>query len=372
MIVFGKKIVLLTSLTAMVTLTANCSKEEDSEETSTLEEEKAALASADTMDDLKISGSLAITLPESLEGSGAGLTAAVNPKSHEACELGNTVKQVTESLSSAAGFFCHLEVEKDKIKFGTKYRIMSGEEEFARIYVDNTKSGEGEVTVYMCQKDADGKMALREKIDITGVSDDGARGSLFSKGSEEGQSWSAEVSFDANIAQAGVLTIEAKQAHEDKTNDGQNKTHVIMSLSEDGVSTVSMASDGEWQGNAFAQRGYAAFNSKYGNALFDSTGTHQSNEFSWTHRSWFDKEGFVVNPDDFDVFAPEGELFIKDSQLPKFLADSFEPAAPTGYDCSYDETVNLNPDSKEHATCEKDRSGWVNCWDEEFEQGEDL
>jgi hypothetical protein len=377
MIVLGKKIVLLTSLSAVIALTANCSKKDDDDATTPVEEEKAALASADSMDDLKISGSLAISLPESLTGdSGASLTAG-EKRSHEACEIGNTVKQVTNGLQAAAGFFCHLEVEKEKIKFGTKYRIMSGDEEFARIYVDNSKSANGEVTVYMCEKDSAGEMTLKEKIALTGISDDGARGSLFSKGSQETQSWESEVSFDANIAKAGVLTIEAKHVHADTEFDGQNKSHVVLTLAEKGVSTVSLVSDGEWQGNAFEHRGYAAFNGKHGNAIFNSVGSHMEGEetveHSFTHRSWFNNEGYLVNPDDFDVFAPEGELYIAEDKLPEFLDESFDPEDPSGYDCSYDETVNLDPESSDHAACEKDRNhDRPECWGEEFEQGENA
>ncbi|MGE0172554.1 MAG: hypothetical protein AB7T49_07215 [Oligoflexales bacterium] len=364
----------------LAALATSCSKKDDSDSdaTTTTEEEqkekeaKDAVSGAESVAELNISGSLNISLPDAInqrEESGLQLTAGAR-KSAEACMIGQTVSEVTDEISNAASFFCHLEVEADKIKFGTKYSIESNGEEFGRIWADNSNSANGQITLYMCQKD-EGVMKLREKIDITGVTENGAKGSMqfvFHEGAHSGKS---SITFDANVTEDGVVTLSSEQAFEDSEQDGSFRRAVTLKLVEDGVSEIVLASNGNWQGSDFAQKAVGRFNGEVGTTLFTNTGTYIDQTFEWTHASFFDAEGKnLVDPEMYDVFAEDGELYVSADELPEFLAEDFSPDAPDGWDCEVEETIELDPESAEHQKCNKEHNQFKDCHGEGFEQGE--
>jgi hypothetical protein len=363
-------------LTSLIT---NCSKKSDSDSDSDATDEekseeaaKDAVAEAESVADLNLSGSLNITLPSALDSaSGTSLRLVAGKKSSEACMIGQTVRDVTENLASAAGFFCHLEVEADKIKFGTKYSIETNGEEFGRVWADNSNAAEGQITLYMCEA-VNGVMKLKEKIDITGVTKNGAKGTMQQMHHEGAHTGKSSIVFDANVTEEGTFTLTAEQAYEDSENDGSFKRAVTLNFVEDGVSELVFASNGTWNGNAFEEKAVGKFNGEVGTTLFSNSGTYAEQTFTWTHASFFDTDGYVVDPTMYDVFAEDGELYIAESELPDFLDADFSPDEPEGWDCEFDEVVELEDvESAEHEACNTHHSEFADCWNEaEFEQGE--
>lgn len=360
-----------------VVLALSCGKKDDSETTTTNADGSTKLTEVSTADQLGVSaalGSLSLPAAYAPKKTSLLLTASSAKKSSEACMMGDGIKSATEGLASIGSFFCHIEVEKDKISFGKKYKITSSGEEFARIWIDNSKAADNQITLYMCQ---DGK--LREKIDITGVKigadgkPSGIKGSVQHQGSEGTQSWASSSTFDKGYTGA-YLEISSKDKYADSSNSGTFARSVALKLmdSSDEVSSISLASKGTWGGSDFAQRGIGKGASDFGQALFENSGSYQSQTYTWTHRSYFAlSTGLVAASDATDKFAASGSLYVKSTELPEYLATGFSPDAPSGWDCEgVESTVDLDPDSAEHQKCDGDHSEGESCWGDDFEQSD--
>jgi len=172
----------------------------------------------------------------------------------------------------------------------------------------------------------------------------------------------------------------AKIDSEDENTMDQDKfvRKVVLALAKDGVSEAKVASKGSWQGQEFQERGRALFDGKFGSALFESSGTHESQTFSFERLSRFDVDGFVAAEDASDKFAAEGSLYIKSDTIPEYLAADFSPKALEGWvadGCPDTETeISLNPESSEHKSCEGDRQdNHIDCWDQNsYESGSEV
>lgn len=355
---------------ALATVLA-CGKKEDEEEAG----KGKSLSDVEGIDELNISSSLKVKVPDALSGAeSSSLRLAAKKRSFEACRMGQTIKEVTRSIEDIGSFFCHLEVEKDKIKFGTKYKIKSNGKEFGRVWADN--SVEGKINLYMCQ---DGK--LKEKISVTGVdpANKASKGTIQQRGEQDTQSWKRSVVFDKEYTDPNITTVESEDKFEDSGEQGGSfarrvalKLYSGSGAKQTGVSNLVLASQGTWGGAAFKDRGIARYDGEYGEALMYGKGTFGESDFEYTQKSYFDGDGYVVADDESKDFAKGGDLYVGDEDLPEYLKTSFEPSKPTGWDCDVDETIELNPDSKAHEACDnKDDYEEASCWDsDEFEQGE--
>jgi hypothetical protein len=352
-------------------LSVGCGKK-DSDDDDDDDAKGTDLADVESIDQLNVSGSLNIVLPDAFEES-ATASLLAGKRSMEACRLGQTLKEVTKQVRDVGSFFCHLEVEAKKIKFGTKYTINSGGEEFGKVWADNSKAADGRIALYMCQN---GK--LKEQIEITGVDVDKgtAKGSLHNKGSDGDQSWATALTFDVGFTTAGLISMNAQQKYADSANDGEFARLVDMNIYEpgEGISNLSMASSGSWGGSEFADRGFAKHNGDFGHVLLYNQGTYNDEEFDFSRHGYFDGEGKVVSKDDSPKFADGEELGVEDSDVPDYLKSSFEPDEPEGWDCDADEEVELDPDSAGHQACDegKEQEEFADCRGDEFEQGEDV
>lgn len=360
---------------ASVLVFSSCGKKSSSEDSTTVNADGSTKLSAVTdVSQLGVSTALTISLPSAYsQKTSTNLNLTTAKKSQDACQMGEPITSVKESLDSVASFFCHMEVEKAKIKFGVKTTITTNGKEFGRIWIDNSKAADNQITLYMCQ---DG--ALKEKVDITGVKlgadgkPSGMKGSVQHKGSEGTQSWASDVTFDKAYSGA-YLEMSGKDKYSDSSNSGSFARSVAVKLmdSSDEVSVVSLASKGTWGGQAFSQRGLGYAASNLGQALFVNSGTYNNQTFTNTHRSSFDLDGYVVAESSSTKLGEGGVLRVPAASLPAFLDASFEPSAPTGWDCGdIAETVDLDPESAAHQACEKDHKEGANCWGTEFEGGE--
>lgn len=326
------------------------------------------LAAVDDVSDLQLS-QLNLSLPAALDAKSTsdGLQLTASKKSADACNLGQSVKEVTSRLGSIASFACHIEVEKEKIAIGKKYKIVYGGQEFGRVFVEKTDTG---INFAMCGQDG------KESISINKITEAGPAGTIHathdsSSESEDGGMSTDYLLFDLN--KEGEKSIIAKQKFANDSNSVYLR-YVDMLLSDTGVSLVKLASRGTQQGNSFSQRGTVKFDQTFGAALFHNVGSHDGSEFAHTNRSYFTLDGLTTLASESPEFASGGLLYVTPSDIPEFLSDSEEIPTASGWVASgcedFDEIVELDPDSAAHQTCNSQHGAHANCYGDDFEYGE--
>lgn len=353
---------------AIVTSAACAKKKDDSAPAAAA---PANLASLTNPAQLGVSSALTIAVPDAYSGKATALNLAGGKKSQEACQMGQPIQEVIGALKSVSSFFCHIEVEKDTIKFGVKTIVSQGGVEFGRIWIDNSKVADGKITLYMCKEGS-----LQEKIDITGVilgadgKPSGMKGTVDQMGSEGTHTYGRSVVFDKDFT-GDYLEVTNKDKFTDSATNGSFARSVALKLQnvDTNISSVSLSSKGTWGGQEFQQRGLGLGASGFGQAMFTNSGTHNNQTFSWTRRSHFDDNGYVVTEDASSLLAEGGALRVDAANMPAYLAADFALTAPTGWDCSGAEvTVDIDVESAAHAACEKDRDDTqTNCWGDDFE-----
>ncbi len=327
------------------------------------------VGSATNIADLKLAGALAINLPEAFGGtaSGTSLRLLAGKKSQEACMMGDTIKQSVSSLSEVAGFFCHMEVEKDRMKFGTKYKIIAGGNEFARIFVDNSQAASGKLTIGFCQADT-GEGSHRQLITLDTITDTGPKGTIISDGSGTYQgssmTYARSTTFDMSVA--GIVSLISK----DKNTQGTSSTfvrEVSLDLKQSGQSSLKLAHKGNQTFNnspvEFFDRGIAYLSGDKGSALFQHKGDHGGTTYTFTNRAHFSKTGDVLTSADVGA-----DLQPATTAIPAYLPSDFSPDAPSGWVGSgcpdFAEEITIDPQAGGHAACNQDHSNnGMDCWD---------
>lgn len=324
------------------------------------------VGSASNVADLKLAGALAITLPEAFGGttSGSGLALLAGRKSQEACMMGMTINQEIRSLGEVGGFFCHLEVEKDRIKFGKKYKIMTSFGEFARLFVDNSQASSGKLTLGFCSthRENDGSSnRSRQLITIDSLSETGPRGSIVvaGTGTYQGTAFAYGSSQGFDMSVSGVVSLIGKSMHSQTGNTFVRE--VSLELKKTGTSTLKLANKGASADGDFFDRGVAYVSPELGSAVFQTKGSFQGQAFEFTNRAHFNKAGEVLGVGDVPA-----ELQPPVSAVPSYLPADFKPDPLTGWvndDCpDFDEEVNLDPDSPAHKACDQGQDPEYDCW----------
>jgi hypothetical protein len=324
------------------------------------------VGSASSVADLKLAGALAITLPEAFGGKAAGSSLALlaGKKSQEACMMGMTISEETRSLGEVGGFFCHLEVEKDRMKFGKKYKIMTSFGEFARLFVDNSQASSGKLTIGFCSshRESDGSSSRSHQlITIDSLTETGPKGSIISSGTGTyqgtAQTYGRSQSFDMSVA--GVVSVLGKTMHSHSGNTFVRE--VNFELKKEGTSTLKLANKGSSDNGQFFDRGVAFVSAEKGSAVFQTKGSNQGQTFEFANRSYFNKSGEVLGSGDVNA-----DLAPPVSAIPNYLPSDFKPDPLTGWvgeDCpDFDEEVNLDPESAAHKACEQARESDYDCW----------
>lgn len=334
--------------------------------TSTNGETVNKVASVSSVADLKLAGALAITLPEAFNGSAkvSGLNLLGGKKSQEACMMGMTIYEETRAIGEVAGFFCHLEVEKDRIKFGKKYKLVTKFGEFAKIMVDNSKLSEGKLTIGFCstqQQGEDSQDRTRQLIVIDSLSENGPKGAIFTDGSGTyqgiSQTYGRSQNFDMTVQ--GVVNLVGKTMHQQTGNTFVRE--VSLELKEVGISTLKLANKGTSDQGEFFDRGVALVSPEKGSTVFQSKGVFQGQTHEFSRRAHFNKAGEVIASAEVGA-----ELIPALTALPSYLPADFKPDPVTGWvgqDCAdFDEEVTLNPESPAHMACEQGEWRDFNCW----------
>ena len=324
------------------------------------------LSTANSIDDLNMSG-LNLNLPDSVTQDSASLS--IGGKSREACEIGRVLGEGLSSLEQVASMFCHLEVEADKMSFGTKYALdfAGGEESGMAIWVDNTNIASGSLKISMCQNNE-----LAQVITLTGVGSNSAKGSIVDHGSEQGSTWGASVKFDLGYTTPGSHKLYS--ATKFTSNGEAFRQQLSINIEENGVSIIKVSEDGTWQGDTFSAAGTAKLGSENGQVLFTNQMTGSYNE-TWVRRAYFNSAGNVVASDATTDFAVGGSLFVADSEVPDALSADFqvEGFASDEWDCSTDETVEINMEGERgaaHDQCDANSHDfYTDCHGGGYEEG---
>ncbi|MDD1418884.1 hypothetical protein MEO40_06985 [Dolichospermum sp. ST_sed1] len=365
----------------------SCGKDKKEDEEAATEEEAGGsptggtgsnktLTEVTSIGQLNLSSVLKIKVPDSISkasASSAGLV-ATGKKSREACEVSRNVKEGLQQLNSIGGMFCHLEIESAKMTFGKKYKIkITGQEkQDMAIWVDNSKAADGSIKVSMCN---DGK--LKEVFEVSGVKGDAAKGSLITRGSEtyqgKAQSWENEVKFDMGYTVAGKSFMSNSGIFTNGTD--KYMRHLVLDLSDSGVSKVFVSNSGTHEGQQFYSAGAARSNKDFGQVLYKNKGTNGQDVFDWTHRAFYSAEGYVVAENANASFASGKDLFVLDAEVPQFLPSTFKVAAfaASEWDCKTEAEVAIDMSGAtkaKHDACNTEWDKGVECWSEEFQESE--
>ena len=243
------------------------------------------------------------------------------------------------------------------------------------IWVDNSQADAGTLTVYTCQGGS-----LSEKIVITGLGTDAAKGTVVNVGSETSdeygeQSWAEDVEFDLNHTTPGTTFLNVKSVH--SNNGDQFKQHINLVLKDEGVSTLRVSRSGEWQGDTFSQMGAAKHNGTYGEVLFANThNSQQWGNHEYIHRAYFDDNGYIVAASASSAFdSPDGELHVADADVPKQLGSDFTAGtlSESDWDCQTDESITVDmtgANGAAHDACESGRWEWQDCYGNDYAESE--
>jgi len=324
------------------------------------------VGSIESVADLKLAGALAITLPEAF--SGRAKTSSLNllapKKSQEACLMGMTINEETRSVGEVAGFFCHLEVEKDRLKFGKKYKIVTKFGEFARILVDNSQLSSGKLTIGFCSNHQEGEGSQsrsRQQIVIDSLTENGPKGAIYTDGTGtyqgNAQSYSRSQVFDMSVA--GVVSLLGKTMHKQTGNTFVRE--VSLELKKTGTSTLKLANKGTSANGEFFDRGYALVSETKGSAVFQSKGVFGGQTFEFARRAHFNKAGEVIGSGEVG-----SELLPAIGAMPSYLPADFKPDPVTGWvgqDCvDFEEEITLDPESPAHKACNLAQDREYGCW----------
>jgi hypothetical protein len=277
--------------------------------------------------------------------------------------MGMAIHEETRSVNEVGGFFCHLESEKDRLKFGKKYRLMTPFGEFARIFVDNSQASAGKLTIGFCSNNREGEgssMRNRQLITIESLNEYGPKGSIVisGTGSRQGVSFTFGKSTLFDMSVQGTVSMQGKVLHSQSGNTFVRE--VGLELKKSGTSSLKLANKGTSSYGEFYDRGIAFVSPEKGSAIFQTKGSHQGQTFEFANRSHFNKAGEVLSSADVG-----GDLQPPVSAIPSYLPADFKPDPLTGWveqDCpDYDEDVSLDPNSSGHAACDQGPDPEFDC-----------
>lgn len=338
----------------------SCGKSDDSGESPAI--------TASSLADLKLSSSLNLELPDSIAKAGGrsaslALTQSERKRSREACNAVNDIDQMLSSLSMASSMLCHLEAESAQIQFGKKYKIRiteGGQEGDFRVWVDNSQPGR--LTMYSCMADQ-----LQQKVVIDGSNGSGSSGSIEVGGSDAGSSFGMALNFD--FRDAAVKTMRGQFTFDGEGMSFAQDNDIV--LRESGVSVLKVSRKGSFSGDSFAQSTAVKHNGTQGQALMSLEIGGQT----FAYRESFDQDGYALA----DASSVTEDVKLVRADLPAALANGFSIAAPTGWDCSTEETVSVDIDSGStgpaHAQCDAgmgDSDTPPACAGDDFAYGEEV
>lgn len=337
-------------LIAMLAIGVSCGTKKD---------DKPEGSSESEMKSLGLSGVIDVKVPDTVSGkSGSSLMLAGGPKSIEACQLREQVKNGLQQISDLGDTLCRIESFKE-IQFGKKYNIKLKFPEGAgggpsggpgeggappsggpgllesqpsmQLWVDNSKKN---VVVYRC---LDNKLVDMIKVRKEG---DKRYGRFVTKGSftagDFSNSFHASATFFKDGDKKTDIVIRDKMTSKFNGVTDDSARMLVLKLVKDGVSEVASSFAGKFGGQTMNFMSVARFGENHGAILQKFNGNG--------YRTYFDGDLTRVNasahPDQFGAGKPYD---LKPKDMPKKLATNFTPKGfPAGaWDCSGTEDLEL-------------------------------
>jgi hypothetical protein len=361
---------LVATLTTAGILLHACGKKSNSDDT----------PQASSLADLKLSSALSIAIPDSMKKAGGATSARLKlrssklagKKSSEACRAMAAANEIFTNLAQASASLCHMEVESDRMKFGTKYQVnVTGLPSLAgqslQLWVDNSDAAN--LKVYTCQNGT-----LTEKFEVTGFNGTGkSKGTVSQKfeGSESGMNFSGGVNLDFDLTVAGTTRVTASMKSDvSGSQTGSYRRYADMSILDAGVSTLLISAEGTSGPMSFSDQAAMSFDGTIGQSLYSGSYNDGSQSVpAFTSRSTFDAEGMVI-----DTSLATPAIIIDKAKLPAKLAANFAPVAPSGWDCSgTTETIDVDlsgaDKAEAHAACDVEWDEPADCYGSDFDFG---
>lgn len=339
---------------------------------------------ASSLAELKLSSALNVKIPAGMKNAGGVAASSLSleqgnlagKKSSEACRAMDAMTEIFTNLAQASSTLCHMEVEADRMKFGTKYEVhvtgVTGLEgasaQILQLWVDNTDPAN--LKVYTCNNGV-----LSEKFEITGFSGSGkAKGTLSQKyeGSDGGYNFSSGINLDFDMTQDGISLIKASMKGDmSGAMSGSFRRFADIKVADQGVSSLLVSAEGSNGPQSFSDQVAMNFDGTVGQSLYSGTYNDGTQSYpAFTSRSTFDANGAVI-----DASQASAAVVVDKTKLPAKLASDFAPAAPSGWDCKgTSETIEVNlaadPAKKiQHDKCEVEWPKGGNCWGDDFDFG---
>ena len=339
---------------------------------------------------LGLSGALNINLPDALSSGSSSLRLQDSSKSIEACLMRSSANESVTQISMAANIICHIEAEGPNIPWNTPVildfpdeaapaalRLKSGHtltlQEFPPpggpeggpeggpggpggpggegpggdmnfeiptmgIYADETDPDN--IKVYICEGADEDNLKLVQSFVITGnksvtnaagESVDATKGVInILQEDDNFGNFAGAMSFDSNFTTVDSSTMKVEVKFD--ANDFAFKQN--FSLAEAGdLIKVSIADSGTMKFGAesitFKNAGVGSFNATNGNVFMSYEGFGDP----FSSQACVDSSSNLVSCDNA-AFQAGGELYLTTDDIPAILSANFQPAAPSGFDCS--------------------------------------
>lgn len=353
---------------------------------------------ATSIDELGLTGALNVELPDSLSDSSTSLALLqTGSKSVEACLMRSSAKQMIQQVEMASSMLCHIEAEGETIQWNTPtildfsqmeagagltlaktdrgFELVQapGEDPGSEsdmtmpvigIYTDDTDGNN--VHVYLCEGETEETLSLTQsftvkgskKVDVNGTQVNASAGVIHINMSDDTMgTFKAKMSYDSNYKTAGDSRFEMgmKIAFSEEFKFRQK-----FSITEaSGITTIAMSDAGSMSFGAdsftFSSAGAGRFDASNGNVIFKYDGGGGD---PFSTRACVDSTGVIVACSSDAKFAEGGSLHILPSVVPGVFADTYEPDAPSGFDCATATWTKVAPASDEatiaaHTACDE-------------------
>lgn len=380
-------------------MAVSCSKSSSDKaaDTTTTTDTSTVASDVTSLKDLSLSGTLKISLPDSIKGSGtaAGLRLEAS-KSFEACKVREEIREGLSNIAQLASMVCFMENDPT-IQFGKKYnidfsklggggempsgggemppgggeipgggemppgggappaggapalpglRLANTMPESMQIWIDNATAGK--LTVYMCQD-----KKLSQMIEITGAKKGQSKGMAIMKqkigvtGFE--MNFHRNMSFDNNLTTEGKTVVSIKELIETSSEQfGSEKARrlLALSLSDTDFSDVISGFSGSMQGSENKFSSIGTFNKSFGSVIMKGSFKPAEGEaIEFSNESFFDGQSNNLDPVAYPTeFGESGTVRLSKDKVPGFLDDNFKPEDfPAGaWDCSGTEDLVLD------------------------------
>lgn len=380
-----------------IAMTASCSKKSSS--SSSLVANTSVVASS--IEDLNLSGTLDLTVSDSVAGTGSSSLVGLvsGNKSAEACRVRQSIKQSTDMLAGIKSSICHIEAESSNVPFNTPVLLklsggadtgggeggpggegaggeappgapLASSEQLIGIYIDSTDAEA--VKIYTCGGETKAKLKLDQMFRILAASDKRSKGDMFLEHEMGDATFAASVAYDSGYTEVNTNAMELKVKFS-ATFEGQENgfaQYLNMQLVTDGVSYFQNSDSGKWEGSKRQNAGVAVFDEENGQIVFSLDAVHDGEAVKESKRACVDGKGLMVSCQGAK-FGEGKDLFVEADEVPGFLADDFTPTAPSGFDCEtadwqeVDIDIATSENKEKHDACNEtvDKFEQEDCWD---------